>query len=64
MAPMHDRPDHDIALAHSYPCHSGGRSWDGQDARFPGGDMAWIEVASRAEVPAGGMLEVEAGGGQ
>jgi nitrite reductase/ring-hydroxylating ferredoxin subunit len=24
--------------------------------------MAWIEVASRSEVPAGGMVEVEAGG--
>jgi 3-phenylpropionate/trans-cinnamate dioxygenase ferredoxin component len=24
--------------------------------------MAWIEVANRGEVPAGGMLEVEAGG--
>jgi 3-phenylpropionate/trans-cinnamate dioxygenase ferredoxin component len=47
-----------------YPAHSGGRLCDGQDARFSGAerDMAWIEVASRGEVPAGGMLEVEAGG--
>jgi hypothetical protein len=40
-----------------YPAHSGGRTCDGQDARFCGaaGDKAWIEVASRGEVPAGGM---------
>jgi 3-phenylpropionate/trans-cinnamate dioxygenase ferredoxin component len=63
-ASKRDWPAHDIALPRSYPAHSGGRSGDEQDARFPGGegDMAWIEVAGRAEVPAGGMLEVEAGG--
>jgi hypothetical protein len=44
--------------------HSGGRSCDGQDARFSGaeGDMARFDVASRGEIPAGGMLEVEADG--
>src|SRR5215831_156651 len=60
--PKRAQPHHDMAAARSYPTHSGERLEDGQDARFAGGDMAWIEVASRAEVPAGGMLEVEAGG--
>jgi hypothetical protein len=60
IAANRDWPDQDIAPACFYPAHSGGRTWDGQDARLCGavGGMVWIEIPGRGEIPAGGWSKI------
>src|ERR1700730_11805895 len=60
-APPRDQPDH-CASASSPPIVAGAYAMGKVRVFQTAGDVAWIEVASRGEVPAGGMLEVEGGG--
>jgi 3-phenylpropionate/trans-cinnamate dioxygenase ferredoxin subunit len=60
-APPRDQPDH-CASASTLPIVAGAYAMGKVRVFQTAGDVAWIEVASRGEVPAGGMLEVEGGG--